>query len=127
MIDLATLTGACLVALGEQCTGLMSNNQQLSKALQHASAQVGERIWPLPLIADYAKELESPIADLKNIGGRWGGAIEAGLFLKEFVDNTPWVHLDIAGPSWADKDRPYETRGGTGCLVRTLLHYLLHY
>lgn len=127
MIDLATLTGACLVALGDQCTGLMSNNPQLSKALRNASAQVGERIWPLPLIADYAKEIESPIADLKNIGGRWGGTIEAGLFLKEFVEKTPWAHLDIAGPSWADKDRPYEPRGGTGCLVRTLLHYLLHY
>ncbi len=127
MIDLATLTGACLVALGERCSGLMGNNTGLLKAIRKSAERTGERVWPLPLIDEYNEDLKTPIADIKNIGGRWGGTIEAGLFLQAFVDKTRWAHLDIAGPSWASKDFPYEPKGGTGAMVRTLLDFLLHY
>lgn len=124
LIDLATLTGACLVALGEKITGMMGNNQELVKKLTESSIKTGEKIWELPLGEEYKDELKSPIADYKNIGGGYAGAIVAGLFLQEFVDGHPWVHLDIAGPSWTDKPGSYEVRGGTGVMVRTLADFL---
>lgn len=127
VIDIATLTGACLVALGERCSGLMSNDPALAKQLQRAAERAGERLWPLPLIEEYREDLKSTIADLKNVGGRWGGTIEAGLFLQTFAEKARWAHIDIAGPSWASQEFPYEPKGGTGSMVRTLIDFILHY
>ncbi len=128
MIDLATLTGACVVALGEEVTGVMSNTPALSNAILNAAASAGEKMWELPLEKRYQKLVKSDIADLKNIAGRYGGALTAGLFLQEFVDKTPWVHLDIAGPAFAERDySAYEKKGATGHGVRTLLKYLLSF
>ncbi len=125
LVDLATLTGACMVALGVKAAGLMGNDPRLVEAIKEASKLEGERVWELPLYPDYAKELESEVADLKNIGeGRYGGAIIGGLFLKEFVGDTPWAHLDIAGPARSEKDEFYLPKGGTGVGVRTLLRWL---
>ncbi|MDO8519955.1 MAG: aminopeptidase, partial [Deltaproteobacteria bacterium] len=124
IIDAATLTGACLVALGERISGIMGNDPDLVSALIHAGKKTGEKIWELPLADDYKDELKSPIADLKNIGGNWGGTINGGLFIQEFVGNNKWAHIDIAGPSWTDKPREYESRGGTGVMVRTFYEFL---
>ncbi|MBI4435294.1 leucyl aminopeptidase [Candidatus Uhrbacteria bacterium] len=125
IIDLATLTGACMVALGEEITGMMSNNDALSTILLEASRGAGEKMWRLPLEKNYRKLLKSEVADMQNIGARWGGALTAGLFLEEFVDKTPWAHLDIAGPAFAEREiDPYTHKGATGHGVRTLLSYL---
>ena len=124
MVDLATLTGACVVALGEQVAGLMSNDEELAGELLAAAEQTGERIWRLPLFAHYRKQIDSRVADIKNTGGRWGGAITAAKFLEEFVGDTPWAHLDIAGPAYSSKDAPYRPRGGQGFGVRLLLRWL---
>jgi leucyl aminopeptidase len=121
VIDLATLTGACLVALGPRVAGLFSNDDGLAAALHAACARTGERTWRLPLDEDYAEGLKSPVADLKNIGGKWGGAITAAKFLEAFVGPAPWAHLDIAGPAWADGEAATRDAGGTGCFVRTLV------
>jgi leucyl aminopeptidase len=126
IIDLATLTGAVIVALGQNITGIMGNNQKMIDKLVKQSEVTGEKIWQLPLEKDYEKEIKGKIGDVDNIGGgRLGGAIFAGLFLKEFVDDVPWVHLDIAGTCFAEKEiNPYTPVGGTGVGVRLLLHYL---
>lgn len=125
IVDLATLTGACMVALGMKIFGVMGNDDKLARTLIDAAEQCGERGWHLPLPADYRKQIESPIADIKNIGNRYGGALTAGLFLQEFVDESiPWVHLDIAGPARADADEFEVTQGGTGVGVRTLLTWI---
>lgn len=125
MIDMATLTGACVVALGELCSGILGNNQDLIDQLIHSGKKAGENLWQLPLMDEYKEELKSSIADLKNVGGRWGGTINGALFLQEFVDSkVPWAHIDIAGPSWTEKGLDYCPRGGTGHIVRTLLHFL---
>ncbi len=125
IIDLATLTGACMVALGEEITGIMSNNDALVTKIQEASSASGEKMWRLPLEKNYRKLIKSEIADMQNIGSRWGGALTAGLFLEEFVDKTPWAHLDIAGPAFAEREiDPYTHKGATGHGVRTLLTYL---
>jgi leucyl aminopeptidase len=124
MIDMATLTGACVVALGPLCSGLFANDQALAKRVLTAADRAGERVWQLPLIDEYREGLKSDVADLNNVGPRGGGAITAGLFLREFAAGTPWVHLDIAGPAFVDKDGPLGGRGGTGVGVRTLLTYL---
>ncbi len=126
IIDLATLTGACMVALGEEIAGLWSNDDRLSASLTAAAEAAGEPLWPLPLFREYGARMKSEVADLKNISGRkYGGAITAALFLKEFVGETPWAHVDIAGPSYAEKQtNPLNPVGGTGFGVRTLLHYL---
>lgn len=121
VIDLATLTGACMVALGDKIAGLMGNDDDWSDQVRAAADRAGEPVWPLPLPTEYRKQLESEIADMKNIGGSYGGALTAGLFLQEFVDGAPWVHLDIAGPSRAGADDGYLTQGGTGFGVRTLV------
>lgn len=121
LVDLATLTGACVVALGEEVTGAMSNDQGWCDAVLSASKACGEDTWQLPMFDHYAKLLESDVADLKNVGGRWGGAITAGKFLERFVKGRPWVHLDIAGPAFASSDKPHREGGGTGCMVRTLV------
>ncbi len=124
MIDVATLTGACVVALGKRISGLLSNDDALAEELLAAASEAGERSWRLPLPDDYHKELDSDVADLKNVGERWGGAITAGLFLQEFVDGRPWAHLDIAGPARADAEDGYLAKGSTGAAVRTLLTWL---
>jgi leucyl aminopeptidase len=121
MINLATLTGACMVALGPKVAGVMGNNDPWIEQVKAASQRSGEPLWQLPLPAEYRKMLDSEIADMKNVGGSYGGAITAGLFLKEFVGKVPWAHLDIAGPSRAESDDAYLCRGGTGFGVRTLI------
>lgn len=126
MIDLATLTGACLVALGLEYTGLMGNDQELMDKIIASGQMTGEKLWQLPLAEEYRGELKSPIADLKNIGGSYAGTITAALFLEHFVEKTKWAHLDIAGPSWTDSGKSYIPRGGTGVMVRTLAHFLNH-
>jgi leucyl aminopeptidase len=123
-IDVATLTGACVVALGPLCSGLMANDQGLADRLLRAADAAGERLWQLPLIDEYRDHLKSDIADLNNVGPRGGGAINAGLFLKEFAAGMPWAHLDIAGPAFTDKDAPLAPKGATGVTVRTILTYL---
>jgi len=125
VIDLATLTGACMVALGDKIAGLLGNNADLISKVSTAAATAGERVWHLPLPADYRSLLDSSIADLKNIGSRFGGTLTAGLFLQEFVANdVPWVHLDIAGPAFASAADGENPKGGTGFGVRTLISLL---
>ncbi len=124
LIDLATLTGACVVALGEEITGLFSGCDDLSARIQRAAAETGEYIWPMPMHAHFDELLKSDVADCRNIGPRWGGAVTAACFLRKFVGTTPWVHLDIAGPSWADNSADWRDSGGTGAMVRTLIQLL---
>jgi leucyl aminopeptidase len=124
MIDMATLTGACVVALGSLCSGLMASDQRLADRLLAAARAAGERVWQLPLIDEYKEQFRSDVADLNNTGGRNGGAITAGLFLREFAGDIPWAHLDIAGPAFIDKDSPLGPKGATGVAVRTILTYL---
>ena len=125
IIDLATLTGACMVALGSRVAGLFSNNQQLSDDLVRCGDESGETLWPMPLVKEYKDEIKSSVADIKNIGGGYGGAIAAALFLEEFVKDIPWAHLDIAGPAFSERDLPYIPKGGTGFGVRTLVRYVM--
>ena len=125
VVDLATLTGACMVALGGKIAGVMGNDESWVDQVCAAAARAGERVWPLPLPADYRRQLDSPVADLKNVGPRWGGALTAGLFLQEFVpDGLPWAHVDIAGPAWLDDADDFGPKGGTGFGVRTLVALL---
>ena len=121
IVDLATLTGACMVALGDKIAGLMANDDAWGEQVRAAADRAGEPVWPLPLPQEYRKLLDSEVADMKNIGGSYGGALTAGLFLQEFVDGAPWVHLDIAGPARASGDDGLLVKGGTGFGVRTLL------
>ena len=124
IVDVATLTGACAVALGNRYAGLMANDEALAAELLDAAAEAGEPTWRLPLPPEYRKDIESDLADLKNVGDRYGGALFAGLFLQEFVDDRPWAHLDIAGPARAESDDGYLSKGSTGVTVRTLLTWL---
>ncbi len=122
ILDLATLTGACVIALGRRIAGLMGNHDGWTGQVREASERAGEPVWPLPLPAEYRKLIDSDVADIKNIsGGRYGGALTAGLFLQEFVGDVPWAHLDIAGPARSDDDEGYLSKGGTGFGVRTIL------
>jgi len=122
LIDLATLTGACMVALGPNIVGLMTNDQDWADTVTKASESVGEKTWQLPMHDEFAEQIKSKIADIKNTGeGRWGGAMTAGKLLEEFVQDTPWVHLDIAGPSFADSPKAWVDAGASGCMVRTLI------
>jgi leucyl aminopeptidase len=113
-----------VVALGPLCAGLFSNDQRLAERLLAAADRAGERVWQLPLIEEYREGLKSEVADINNVGQRGGGAITAALFLKEFAGDTPWAHLDIAGPAFTERDTPLAPKGGTGVAVRTLLAYL---
>ena len=124
VIDIATLTGACVVALGSINTGAVTNNDDLMNGIKEAAELAGEPIWELPNDDEYKELYKSHFADLKNTGGKWAGAITAGLFLSEFVGNTPWVHLDIAGTSFISGDRGYLPKGATGVPVKTL-YYLV--
>jgi leucyl aminopeptidase len=121
IVDLATLTGACVVALGEDVVGAMSNNQPWCDRVLQAATAAGEEMWQLPMFSLYEDLIKSDVADVKNVGGRWGGAITAAKFLEKFVKERPWVHLDIAGPAFASGDKPHREGGGTGCMVRTLI------
>ena len=123
LIDLATLTGACVVALGHVAVGVMGNNQPMIDRLLAAARTTGERMWQLPLYDEYRETLRSDIADMRNSGGRNGGAQIGASFLKDFVGDTPWVHLDIAGPAFVGKETPLAPKGGTGVGVRTLVLY----
>jgi leucyl aminopeptidase len=124
IVDLATLTGACMVALGTKMAGLFTNDDESSQAILDACRQTGERAWRLPLDDDFQELLKSNVADLKNVGGKWAGAISAAKFLEQFVAGKPWVHLDIAGPSWSDSENAIRDVGATGCFVRTLVRFL---
>jgi leucyl aminopeptidase len=124
VIDLATLTGACVVALGNWMGGAFSNDDTLAEEVLAAARRAGESFWRMPLVDLQKETLRSEIADMKNVGERWGGAITAAVFLREFVGETPWVHLDIAGPSQAPRERGYQGKGATGMGVRTLAEFL---
>jgi leucyl aminopeptidase len=125
IVDLATLTGACLIALGEDIAGFWSNDDTLAEQLRQAASNAGEKLWQMPLEEKYFEGMKSPIADMKNAGPRAGGAITAALFLKQFVEKTPWAHIDIAGAAWTDKEKEYTGAGGTGYGVRTLVNWIL--
>lgn len=120
VVDVATLTGACVIALGHATTGALTNNPELMTALKNAADAAGEHVWELPHHDEYKKQIKSDIADIKNSGGRPAGSITAGLFLREFVDETPWVHLDIAGTSTTDGTSSL-AKGATGIMVRTFV------
>jgi leucyl aminopeptidase len=125
LIDAATLTGAIVVALGHVNTGAFTNNEELMGRVMAAARNEGEKMWHMPLDEDYKELLKSAFADLANIGGRWGGAISAAWFLREFVGDTPWVHLDIAGTAWLDDAKPFMAKGPTGVCVRTFVKLAL--
>ncbi|MGI8810847.1 MAG: leucyl aminopeptidase [Acidimicrobiales bacterium] len=128
IIDVATLTGACVVALGRKVAGLMGNHAGWIDQVGQAAARAGEDVWPLPLPEDYRKLIDSDVADIKNIsGGRYAGALTAGLFLREFVGDIPWAHLDIAGPARSEDDEGYLQKGGTGFGVRTLVEAVMSF
>ncbi|TWU56485.1 putative cytosol aminopeptidase [Rubripirellula tenax] len=125
MVDLATLTGACMVALGVEVAGLMPNDASLCETIEVAAEEEGEPVWQLPMFDLYDDKVKSKIADIKNVGeGRWGGAITAAKFLENFVGDVPWVHIDIAGPAFADSAKPHRDAGATGAMVRTLIRWI---
>jgi len=125
IIDLATLTGACMVALGREVAGLMTNDESLCNEIEANANQQGELVWQLPMFDLFGEHIKSKVADIKNIGdGRWGGAITAAKFLERFVDGIPWVHIDIAGPAFVDSPKPHRDAGATGVMLRTLLGWL---
>jgi leucyl aminopeptidase len=125
LVDVATLTGACVIALGKVCTGAFGNNQELIDRIIAAGAEAGELIWQMPMYDEYKEQIKSDVADIKNVGGKYGGAITAAQFLAEFAGDTPWVHLDIAGTSMTDKEKRYLVKGATGVPVRTLVNLVL--
>jgi leucyl aminopeptidase len=125
LIDLATLTGACRVALGMLYSGLFGNDRDWIDKVLGAAERTGEKMWLMPMPEEYKEQIKSEIADVKNTGNRYGGAITAALFLAEFVDNTPWVHIDIAGPRLSTKESGYIVKGATGFGVRTLIELAL--
>ncbi|HEX8746926.1 MAG TPA: hypothetical protein VF717_06975, partial [Pyrinomonadaceae bacterium] len=122
IIDMATLTGAVSIALGDVNTAILGTDQQLIDEVIEAGREVGERFWQLPLDKEYSKQIKSDIADIKNTGGRKAGTITAAAFLKEFAEGVSWAHLDIAGTAWGDDAKPYRSKGPTGIAVRTLLN-----
>lgn len=124
LVDIATLTGACMVALGSRYSGLFTQNDDMANDLLRCSQEKGEGLWRLPLPEFYRPMLKTDWADVKNIGGRWGGSITAALFLSEFVDGPDWAHIDIAGPAFFDKKTQYFATGGAGPMVETIFHWL---
>lgn len=125
LVDAATLTGAIVVALGHVNVGAFGSDQALLDRVLAAARAAGEKFWPMPLDDEYKEQLKSVVADLPNIGNRWGGAITAAMFLKEFADPLPWVHLDIAGTAWLEEAKPYMAKGPTGVPVRTLIRLVM--
>jgi len=126
IVDAATLTGACVIALGEARAAAMGSNSQLIDDLVSAGEQCGERIWPMPLDKEYGEIIRSDIADVKNVGNRTAGSITAGYFLKHFAGSTPWAHLDIAGTAWTENEKPYIAKGATGFGVRLMANFVLN-
>ncbi len=125
MVDLATLTGACMVALGNEVAGLMTNDQATCDSLSQAAEIEGEPVWQLPMFDLYDEKVKSKVADIKNVGeARWGGAITAAKFLQNFVGEVPWVHVDIAGPAFVESPTPARDAGATGVMVRSLLRWI---
>jgi leucyl aminopeptidase len=125
IVDFATLTGACVVALGNDISGLMTNDSQWQSQIQTVADRCGEYVWPLPMHGFFSEQIVGKVADIKNMGeGRWGGAITAAKFLEEFVGKCPWTHIDIAGPAFLDAPKPWCDAGGTGVLVRTFAELL---
>ena len=127
IIDLATLTGSIVIALGNHGAGLYANNEELAEKLLKAAEKTGEKLWRMPLWKEYYEQLKSQVADINNVGGRWGGAGTAAAFLSKFVGETPWAHLDIAGTAWVQKDgpkKPYYPKGATGYALRLILEHL---
>jgi leucyl aminopeptidase len=125
IIDLATLTGACIIALGDDISGLWSTKQELADSILAAAETAGEKFWQMPMEEKYFEGLKSPIADMKNTGPRGGGSITAALFLQQFINEVPWAHLDVAGPVWAEKENGVNNSGATGHPVRTLVNWVL--
>ena len=125
IVDLATLTGACVVALGNDIAGLWSPDDVFADQLMAAAESSGEKLWKMPFEESYFESMKSPIADMKNVGARTGGAISAAIFLKQYVKDTTWAHMDVAGPVWTDKDKDYNPTGATGYGVRTLVDWVL--
>ncbi len=126
MVDLATLTGACVVALGNNIAGLWTSDKNLATELLNSTESAGEKLWQMPMESNYFEVMKSKIADMKNTGSRAGGSITAALFLEQFVEKTPWAHLDIAGAVWADKPSAINNEGGTGFGVRTLVNWIMN-
>ena len=124
IIDIATLTGAVSIALGEFNVGILGTDQALIDEVIAAGKDVGEKLWQLPLDQEYSNQIKSDIADIKNTGGKKAGTITAAAFLKEFAEGVSWAHLDIAGTAWADDAKPYRSKGPTGIAVRTLIELI---
>ncbi len=125
LIDIATLTGACVVALGQFAIGMFGTDARLKESVRKAGLRAGERVWEMPLWDEYFEQLRSDVADMRNIGGRGGGMITAALFLSKFVGDCPWVHLDIASTDWSERERAYIPKGPTGIGTRLLIQYLI--
>jgi len=125
LVDVATLTGACMVALGKIASGLFGQPDDWVETVRATSQRAGDRCWPMPLYDEYAEQLRSEIADMMNSGGRPAGACTAAMFLREFAGGLPWAHLDVAGTAWADEAKPYQPKGATGVAVRTLAELAL--
>lgn len=126
LIDIATLTGACVVALGQFAIGMFGTDATLKETIREAGLRAGERVWEMPLWEDYFEQLRSDVADMRNIGGRGGGMITAALFLSKFVGDIPWVHLDIASTDWSERERAYIPKGPTGIGTRLLIQFLIN-
>src|SRR5437660_7812487 len=124
IIDMATLTGAVSIALGDVNAGILGTDQALIDGIIAAGKEVGEKFWQLPLDKEYSNQIKSDIADIKNVGGKKAGTITAAAFLKEFSEETPWAHLDIAGTAWGDPATSFRSKGPTGVAVRTLIEFI---
>ena len=124
IIDFATLTGACVIALGSQASGLLGTSEKMKRELKVAGDHAHDRVWELPMFEEYQEQIDSKIADIKNTGGREAGTITAACFLSRFVDDIPWAHLDIAGTAWNMKGTDISPMGGTGAGVRLVVEYL---
>jgi leucyl aminopeptidase len=124
LVDAATLTGACVVALGAVHGGVFANDDEIYARFEQARKTAGEKFWRLPLDDEYRDMIKSNIADIVNSGGRWGGAITAAKFLQEFVDDKPWIHLDIAGIAWMEENKPWIAKGPSGIAVRSVIEFV---
>jgi len=124
LIDAATLTGAVVVALGGVNAGVFANNDEMYARFEKAEQRAGEKMWRMPLDDEYREQIRSGIADIKNTGGRYGGAVTAAMFLKEFVDDTPWIHLDIAGTAWTEENKSWIAQGPSGIAVRSIVEFV---
>jgi len=124
LVDAATLTGAVVVALGYAHAGIFANDDAMYDRFHKANTEAGEKMWRLPLDDEYKDNIKSTIADIVNSGGRWGGAINAAMFLKEFAEDTPWIHLDIAGTAWMEDQKPWIAKGPSGIALRSLVEFV---